>query len=102
MSVGKFFLHFFHEASATQTIGSEFGFDPTAKTVDARFGFQHVFSPDLTGKFKVSHQGHADALLKFRLSDQVSAAVSTNTNLRGYTEGKNTALPVGLSFDLKL
>jgi len=100
--LGKFFVHFFHNASVVETIGSEFGLDWEKKQLEARFGLQHTFSSDLTGKFRVNHLGFADAVLKLKLSQSVTANFSTGLDLKGITAPKAKQLPVGFTFDLKL
>ena len=102
MALGKTFLLFFHQASAIQTIGSEFSLDHASQTVGARFGLIHAFSPDFTGKFKVNNNGYLDAVLKLRLNDRVTVGFASGLDLKGIPEAKSRALPVGLSFDLKL
>lgn len=102
VELGRTLLLFFHQASAIQTIGSEFTLDHRTNAVAARFGLIHNFHPDLVGKFKVNHLGYLDAVLKLRLNSSVTAGFVTGLNLKGITDAKSKALPVGLSFDLKL
>jgi len=102
LEFGKFLLHFFHQASATQTIGSEFSLDWQKKALEARFGLQHVFSSDVTGKFRVNHLGFADAALKYKLSSSVTVTASSGLDLKGISDAKAKQLPVGFTFDLKL
>jgi hypothetical protein len=62
----------------------------------------HAFSPDFTGKFKVSQSGYLDAVFKARLNERVNVGFATGLDLHNITKEKSKALPVGLSFDLKL
>lgn len=102
LEFGKFLLYFFHQASFTQTVGSEFNLDWQKKALAARFGIQHVFSSDVTGKFRVNHLGLLDAALKYKLSSSVTVIASTGLDLKGISDAKAKQLPVGFTFDLKL
>ena len=102
LELGKFLIHFFHYASLTQTVGSEFILDWKQKQLEARFGLTHIFNNELTGKFRVSHKGQADAALKLKLSSSVTAVASTGLDLTGISAAKAKQLPFGFTFDLKL
>lgn len=102
LELGKFLLHFFHYASLTQTVGSEFVLDWQKKKLEARFGLTHIFNSDLTGKFRVNNHGQADAALKLKLSSAVTAVASTGLDLTGISVAKARQLPFGFTFDLKL
>lgn len=102
LELGKFFLHFFHYASITQTVGSEFVLDWQKKKLDARFGLTHIFNSDLTGKFRLNNNAQLDAALKLKLSSNVTATLSTGLDLTGVSAAKAKQLPFGFAFDLKL
>jgi hypothetical protein len=102
LSLGKTFLLFYHQASAIQTIGSEFTLTHKDNSVGARFGLTHAFSPDFTGKFKVDHGGKLDAVLKLKMNESLTAAFTTGIDLKSIANEKIRPLPIGLSFDLKL
>lgn len=98
---GKFFFYFFHNASAYQTIGTEFSYDALTKFTTARLAFTHKFDEKVSSKFKINNMGHLDALLKLKLSETTTACVNTGFNIRSFAEAKTRALPLGISFDLK-
>lgn len=70
--------------------------------MEARFGLVHAFSSDFTGKFKISHTGYLDAVLKLKLNEKVTAGFTTGLNIASIPSARANSLPVGLSFDLKL
>jgi hypothetical protein len=92
LSLGKTFLLFYHQASAIQTIGSEFTLTHKDNSVGAR----------VTGKFKVDHGGKLDAVLKLKMNESLTAAFTTGIDLKSIANEKTRPLPIGLSFDLKL
>jgi hypothetical protein len=99
--LGKFFLFFFHNASSYQTVGTEFSLDWQSRATEARLGLTHKFDDKVSGKVKVNHAGHVDALLKLKLSDTASATFASGFNVRNVAEQKTKTLPLGVSFDLK-
>lgn len=99
--LGKFYLFFFHNASAFQTVGTEFSLDWQKNTTEARLGLTHKFDDKVSGKVKVNHVGHVDGLLKLKLSNTATAVFASSLNLRNIAEQKAKSLPLGVSFDLK-
>lgn len=99
--LGKFFFYFFHQASAINTIGTEFSLDYQKKVVEARMGLTHKFDDQNTGKLKVNHAGHIDFLLKHKCCDMLTIAAVSSINAKAIPSGKAGALPLGLSLDIK-
>ena len=100
---GRFLLYVNHAASATQTVGSEFALNWQTKAVEAKLGVTNKFNDDTTGKFKVSQDGHLDAVLKHRINSQITAAFVTGVSLKTIVATqKHKFLPIGVSFDLKI
>jgi len=52
----------------SRIVGTEFAYDYSKKTVDAKVGYSHKFSDDLTGYVKANNAGRIDGLLKFKVS----------------------------------
>ena len=86
ISLGKFFLYFFHNASQHQTVGTEFSLDWQTRAMEARFGLTHKFDDKVSGKVKLNHLGHLDGLMKFKISDTTNAVVTSGMNLRNIAE----------------
>ena len=102
IELGKFWFYFFHAASASQTLGTEFSLNWAKKEeTTVRLGYAHKFSDDTSGKVKVDDKGKVDGLLKMKLSNTATAAVVTSTSISDYTSGKTQGLPLGFFFDLK-
>ena len=99
--LGKFYFYFFHNASAYQTIGTEFSIDYYNKASEARLAFAHRFDENVTSKFRVNQLGHIDALIKYKLSETTTANVTTGLNVRNFSEQKVRGIPLGVSFDIK-
>jgi hypothetical protein len=103
LDLGKFFFLVNHAATVNQIVGSEFSLDWKAKVVEARLGLSHKFNADSSGKFKINHLGYADAVLKHKINDSVTATLATGFSLKGVVaEQKVNKLPIGLGFDIKL
>ena len=101
IKLGKFFFYFFHNASAYQTIGTEFSIDYQNRASEARLAFLHKFDENVISKFKINHLGHIDALLKYKLSETTTVNVTTGMNVRNFSEQKVRGIPLGVSFDVK-
>lgn len=101
LAFGKFFLYFYHAASSTNTVGTEFLLNWESKRMEARLGALHKFSDDVSGKIKVNHEGRVDGTLKYKLSEVVTATATTGLCVKNITDAKSGALPLGLQFDLK-
>jgi hypothetical protein len=86
LQLGKFFLYFFHNASQFQTVGTEFSLDWQSRATEARLGLTHKFDDKISGKVKVNHAGHLDALLKLKLSETATTVFATSLNLRNVAE----------------
>lgn len=103
LSLGKFFLLFHHNATKSQTVGTEFALDWQKKIVAARFGFLHRFNEDTSSKIKLTDNGDMNVLLKHKLPETTTVAATTGFNLKSMVvNSKTKALPIGLQFDVKL
>lgn len=85
--LGKFFFYFYHAASATQTIGTEFSLNWASKAVTARAGLSHKFSDDTSGKIKVDHQGQSDFVVKHKISDSVTGTLTSGMKITDFAAG---------------
>jgi hypothetical protein len=77
IAFGKTLWYFYHAPNATQTVGTEFSMDWPKNTLEARLGMTHKFSDDVTGKIKANNVGKIDAALKFKVSDVMTASVTS-------------------------
>ena len=102
LALGNFYLHYYHQASAINTVGTEFKLDWEKKAVTAKLGLLHKFDDNTSGKVKFDQTGKIDALLKHKFSDVVTASAVTSINVKDFAAGKSHTLPLGLAFDLKL
>ncbi len=50
--------------------------------MDAKFGIQHRFNENTSAKMKVDHNGFVDVVLKHRLSDSFTFALTNNLNVK--------------------
>jgi hypothetical protein len=83
-SPGKYFFYFYHQASAVNTVGTEFVLDWQKKVIETKFGLTHKFDDNNTGKVKVNHNGQVDALLKHKFSDVLTAVAVTSFNAKAF------------------
>ncbi len=96
VALGKFFLYFYHVASTTNTVGSEFALNWQTKKVNARLGLLHKFSDDVTSKLRLNDEGKVDGVLKYKISDSVTASVTSGLSVKNITDAKSGALPLGV------
>jgi len=76
------FCFFFHQRLAQHAVGAEFIYNSATNTSGARFGLHHRFQDGLEGKLKVTHEGQLSAVLKRKLSDHLTASVTSGLSLR--------------------
>lgn len=98
---GKMWTTYYYAPKSGQAVSSEFGYDVEKKTIDARAGFVHAFTSDLTGKFKINQAGQFDSALKYKISDAVTTTFTSGFNVRSVIDSKGPVLPVGVQFDIK-
>lgn len=101
LALGKFLFLFYHNASAANTLGSEFTLDWQKKVIEARAGVTHKFSEDVLAKVKVNQDGNLDAAIKYKLSESTSTIVTSGLSLKDAQNQKAKPLPIGLSFEFK-
>lgn len=96
-------MFFHHNATLSQSVGTEFALDWQKRILTARVGFLHRFNDDTTGKFKVDQNGYLNGLLRHRINNNVTAIVSSGLSLKSVVaEQKTQSLPIGVSLDIKL
>jgi hypothetical protein len=86
LSIGKFLFMFYHNTNTANIVGTEFSLDWQKKVVEARFGLNHKFTDDYSGKLKVNHKGHIDGALKFKICDIATAVVTTGMDIQSIAQ----------------
>ena len=102
LQFGKFLMYFMHNATASQTVGTEFALDWQKKVLTARLGYYHKFNDETSGKFKINQNGVVDALLKHKINDNITGIVTTQIDMKSViAEQKTKTLPLGITLDIK-
>jgi hypothetical protein len=96
IKLGKFWSTYYYTPRPGQAVSSEFGYDVEKRAIDARAGFVHAFTNDLTGKFKINSVGQFDTALKYKISDSVTTTFTSGLNVRTIVDSKAPVLPVGV------
>jgi len=80
------FWYFTNSFAMSRTVGTELAYDYSKKTVDAKVGYSHKFSDDLTGFVKANSAGRIDGLLKFKVSPKCHAVVTSGLTVKSITD----------------
>lgn len=98
---GKFLLMFHNRVSAARTLGAEYTYDHVKHTSSAKFGFTHRFADGTDAKLKVDQDANLNAVLKHKVSSNLTAAFTSGLNLKDFHLQQTKPHPIGVQFDFK-